>query len=71
MKSIIISISKNTFGVYLIHVLIIKIFGYLGLNPLIMNPIMSIPLISIMVMIVSFGVIKIIEKIPVLNKYVI
>jgi surface polysaccharide O-acyltransferase-like enzyme len=70
-KIIIIDIGKSTFGIYLVHALIIQILRYFGLNPLTINPIISIPLISIAVMLVSFIGIKIIEKIPVLNRSVI
>jgi surface polysaccharide O-acyltransferase-like enzyme len=68
---IILRISKDTFGIYLIHALIIQMFGVMGISTLIINPIISIPLISIFVMIISYLGTIIINKIPVLNKYVI
>jgi surface polysaccharide O-acyltransferase-like enzyme len=71
LEKIIIKISKDTFGIYLIHALVIQIFGVIGLNTLIINPIISIPVISIMVMIISEMGTIIINKIPILNKYIV
>jgi surface polysaccharide O-acyltransferase-like enzyme len=68
---IISKISKDTFGIYLIHALILQVFGTIGLNTLIINPIISIPIISIIVIILSEIGTIIINKIPILNKYII
>jgi surface polysaccharide O-acyltransferase-like enzyme len=68
---IISKISQDTFGVYLIHVLVLQVFDTIGLNTLIINPIISIPIISIIVMILSEIGTLIINKIPILNKYII
>jgi surface polysaccharide O-acyltransferase-like enzyme len=70
-ENIILKISKNTFGIYLIHAFVIQIFGIIGLNTLIIAPLISIPIISIVVMIISGTGTIIINKIPVLNKYII
>jgi surface polysaccharide O-acyltransferase-like enzyme len=70
-KRIIVKISKDTFGVYLIHALIIQMLDVIGISTLIVNPIISIPIISIFVYIVSYSGTIIINKIPVLNKYVV
>ncbi|GHU57663.1 hypothetical protein FACS189444_0110 [Spirochaetia bacterium] len=71
MEMIIIKISKDTFGIYLIHALIIQIFGIIGINTLIINPILSIPVISIVVMVISYIGAIIIRKIPILKEYII
>ena len=71
IKMIIVKISKNTFGIFLVHVLVIQILDRIGINTLIITPILSIPLISILVMIMSQIVTIIISKVPILNKYVI
>jgi surface polysaccharide O-acyltransferase-like enzyme len=70
-KKIIMKLSKNTFGIFLIHALIIQISGEIGINAILINPILSIPLISISVMIISHILTTVINKVPVLNKYVI
>ena len=64
-------ISKDTFGIYLIHASILQILGFIGLNVSIINTLVSIPMIAITVMIISeIGTITI-NKIPIINKYVI
>jgi surface polysaccharide O-acyltransferase-like enzyme len=68
---IISKLSQDTFGMYLIHALVLQIFGTIGLNTLIINPIISIPIIAIMVMIISEIGTMIINKIPKINKYII
>jgi surface polysaccharide O-acyltransferase-like enzyme len=70
-EKIISRVSKYTFGIYLIHALVIQIFDIIGLNILIITPILSIPIISIMVFIVSEIGTIIINKIPVINKYIV
>jgi surface polysaccharide O-acyltransferase-like enzyme len=70
-EKIISRISKDTFGIYLIHALVIEMFGIIGLNTLIITPILSIPIISIMVLIISEIGTIILNKIPVINKYVV
>jgi surface polysaccharide O-acyltransferase-like enzyme len=71
MERVIIKISKDTFGIYLIHALIIQIFGVIGINTLIINPILSIPVISIVVMVISYIGTIIIRKIPILKEYIV
>jgi surface polysaccharide O-acyltransferase-like enzyme len=66
-KQIIINISKNTFGIYLIHPLVLEIFNVLGLNSLIMNSAISIPIISILIIFVSYICTIILGKIPILK----
>jgi surface polysaccharide O-acyltransferase-like enzyme len=71
MEKIILRISKDTFGIYLIHALIIQIFGIIGLNTLIITPIVSIPIISVIVMIISEIGTIIVNKIPIIKGYII
>jgi len=70
-RRIILKISKNTFGIYLVHALVIERINAFGINTLTINPILSIPILSMLVMIISYVITRIIGKIPVLNKYVI
>jgi surface polysaccharide O-acyltransferase-like enzyme len=71
IEKIIVKISKDTFGIYLIHALVIQIFGVIGLDTLIITPIISIPVISVIVMVISEIGTIIVNEIPVLNKYII
>jgi surface polysaccharide O-acyltransferase-like enzyme len=68
---IISKISQDTFGIYLIHALVLRVFDVIGLHTLIIYPIISIPIIAIIVMLLSEIGTIIIEKIPVLNRYIL
>lgn len=68
---IISKIGQDTFGIYLIHALVLNVFWSIGLTVFIINPIISIPLISILAMVISEIGTIIIKKIPVLNKYIL
>lgn len=69
MPSIIISqISKRSFGIYLIHMLVIEALGITATS---INPIFGIPLFSILVLAISYGVISILARIPIINKWAI
>ena len=62
--------TKYTFGIYLIHPLVIFILNKNGLNTLSFNPIFSVPLIAILVFIISLFITIIFKKTPILNKVV-
>ena len=65
-------ISKHTFGIYLVHVLIIDILDdILHFNTLSINPIISIPFITIATFIISLFISIILKKIPLLKKYIV
>ena len=65
-------ISKCTFGVYLIHVLILEsLERYIGLNTLSFHPLLSMPLISFFVFGVSLMISYIINKLPWINKFIV
>ena len=64
-------LATGSFGIYLIHVLVIevlqsKIPGF-HLDSFIGNPIWTIPLVCAVVFIVSFSIVRILQKIPVLS----
>ena len=68
------SFNKTSFGIYLIHPLIIDIFrnGYIGIKigPMMFNYIIGIPVVSIMVFLISHIIIWAILRIPLLRKIV-
>lgn len=65
-------LSKYSFGAYLIHVLIIEQLNVrLGLNTLLFNPILAVLVIGVIVFIVSFAISGGLNKIPILNKYIV
>lgn len=64
-QKVIINVSKLSFGIYLIHYLIIKIINdNLGLNSSSFNPILYVPCITISVFMISYLASFIISKIP-------
>ena len=62
---------KYSFGIYLIHVLVIDDIKKIGITPLTFNPIISIPIISILIFIISLIISAIINHIPILKKYIV
>jgi surface polysaccharide O-acyltransferase-like enzyme len=70
-KNKIIFISELTFGIYLVHDLLLQIMSRLGLNSLSFNPLISIPIIAFIVFIIGSIIIIFIKRIPILKKYVI
>lgn len=65
-------LSRSSFGVYLVHILIIYVLDfYLHFNISSMHPIFSVPVITIITIIISSAVSAILNKIPVINKYIV
>ena len=71
INKFILKLSKYSFGVYLVHVFIIELLKYLGLNTLSFNPIISVPLISLITVIISNLISLILNKIPKVNKWIV
>ena len=63
-------ISKCTFGVYLVHPLIIDCLKrFVGITNLSFNPIISVPILAMIVFICSMGISAILNKIPFVKKW--
>lgn len=65
-------ISSKTFGIYLIHVLIIKIIGnynFIKVNGI--SEIIILPLLSIAVFIICYIIVEILSKIKYINKFIL
>ncbi len=72
INKLVFFLSECSFGVYLIHVLVLEQFkNTLQINTLSFNPLLSIPLLVAVIFIISLGMVMIIKKIPILNKYII
>lgn len=66
------NLSKCTFGVYLVHVLVLELLDkYVGINTLSLHPLLSVPLISIFVFSVSMVISYFCNKLPWINKYIV
>lgn len=63
-------ISKCTFGVYLVHLLIINCLRrFVGITNLSFNPIISVPILALIVFVCSMGISAIMNKIPFVKKW--
>ena len=70
MASKVKTLSELSFGIYLVHVFFIYLMQYIGMTTLVL-PVLSVPLIALIVYAVSFLTAWILNKIPVLNKYIL
>ena len=70
-QNTITDLSNMSFGIYIVHVFIIKAADSNGINAYIFSPLLSIPIISLCVFIFSYLITKMISKIPYLNNYII
>lgn len=64
-------LSSYTFGIYLVHDFFNVLFLKVGLVTTLFNPVVSVPCISILIFVFSLGVVYIIKKIPIINKYIL
>ena len=69
LDDIVLVISKYSFGVYLIHALILELLVNLKIDMFIINPVLSIPLVSVFCLIISLGIIIVLNKLP-FGKYI-
>lgn len=63
--------SKYSFGAYLVHIFVISALIAVGINTSICNPLLSVPLVSVIVIVASFLISYILNKIPFINKWVV
>lgn len=70
--SVILALSKYSFGVYLCHPLFISILkDYFELTTVSFNPVLSVPVLTLLIFLLSLFVSFIFNKIPFINKYFI
>jgi surface polysaccharide O-acyltransferase-like enzyme len=65
------AVSGCTFGIYLLHDLVLQIFLLKGLSATTFNAIFSIPLIALAVFAISLPIIYGLRKIPVIGRYIV
>lgn len=70
MQAWIRSISGLTFGIYLSHILLLKIFYALGFNIQMAHTAISVPMVAIVVFATGAVLTWIIHKIPIVGKYI-
>lgn len=64
-------LSELSFGVYLIHAFFLELLDKLGIDTLSFNPILSVPCIAILVFLLSLSISAILNKIPIVKKYLV
>ena len=64
-------LSKYSFGIYLIHMLIIYMLVLHRILPTILNPIIGIPMVSLLTFLISIGGTVLISRIPIIKKWCI
>lgn len=62
------SISKLTFGIYLVHMLVYYMIGFTSTT---INPIIGIPLLSLLVFVTSYVIVWVLSHIPLLQRWII
>lgn len=62
-------ISNSSYGIYLVHILVISILFDNGIYWKFAHPLISLPLLTLSVLIISFGVVFVFRKIP-FGKYI-
>lgn len=62
-------INRFSFGIYLIHVLVLDLLDIFGINNNLISPVLGIPLITIFCLMLSVGIIFIVNKLP-YGKYI-
>lgn len=70
INNIVLTLSKHSFGIYLIHDFFIIILSKLGINSSI-NPILAVPFITLLIFILSYFSIWLLSKIKFLNKVIL
>ena len=70
-QKLILEISELTFGVYMIHVVLLALLDKFGFSPVTYPAIYIIPMLILFVLPTSFFLSLLIKKIPVLGKYII
>lgn len=68
-NKLILKLSKHSFGIYLIHMLVFNILKTTGIMTI--PTVVSIPLVTAIVYMISLAISFVISKIPILNKYII
>lgn len=58
-------------GIYLVHALMLELLSFTGVKPTFITPIVGVTIMTILVFLMSMLVVWIIQKIPVLKKYMI
>ena len=64
-------IAKNSFGIYLSHIIVLRLLKNIGLSVITFNPIFAVPLISLCAFSICFITSVLLRKIPKIGKYIV
>ena len=64
------TLSEYSFGVYLIHSLVIEFIAHLGLKPTMLNPLVMVPLLSALTYAISHVAVVCLKKVPYIGKMI-
>ena len=70
-QKVVTVLSKATFGVYLVHPILIDAVKKLGLETITFNPYLSVPVITVLVFLSSYLVSLLLNLIPFVKKYIV
>lgn len=71
LDTIIIHLSKYSFGAFLVHVFVLHVLKVIGFSSETIHPVFSVPASLIFTTVVSYLISMILNKIPVINKYIV
>lgn len=71
LNKIIIKLSKYSFGAFLVHIFILKVLHSFGIQSTSFHPVLSVPSITIFTTLVSYLISSVLNKIPVIKKYMV
>ncbi len=69
--SVLRKLSDQSFGIFLVHALIIDMLEKTGFGTMSFNPVISVPIVSLAVFLISLVISVVIHLIPVMNRYVV
>ena len=62
-------LSKYSFGVYLVHPMVIELLQHFGIDTFSCNAFFSVPLLAVFVFAVSTAISALLSRVPIVNKY--
>ncbi len=71
LNKIILKLSKYSFGAFLVHIFILKFLGGVGFSSEAFHPVLSVPATTIFTTVASYLISLILNKIPIIRKYMV
>lgn len=71
LNKIIVKLSKYSFGAFLVHIFILQVLHAFGIQNTSFHPVLSVPAITIFTTVVSYLISLVLNKIPIIKKYIV